>query len=61
MSRRRRTLTVWVQWHDVAWGLWCDACALPSKVRWAMINVATLNVLSRVEQCTDCGHVEALR
>lgn len=57
----RRTVTVRVQWHDVGRGLWCERCALPSVVRWVLINVDTLGVMGRWEACEDCGHVERIR
>lgn len=59
--RRRRTVTIMVQWHEVASGLWCTTCMVPSRIRWALLNVDTLNVIARCEQCTDCGQVVQLR
>jgi hypothetical protein len=52
---RPRHAVVYVQWHEVATGLWCWRCMLPSAVRWALLDVGTLNVMCRIEQCADCN------
>lgn len=52
---------VHIQPHVVATSLWCESCALPSRLRVAVLDVDTLNVLVRFEICADCGEQERLR
>lgn len=56
-----RHLVIRIQPHIVATAIWCDQCALPSRVRVALLNVDTLNVFTRFEVCNDCGRQETLR
>jgi hypothetical protein len=53
-----RSHVVRVQPHTVDHGLWCASCLLPSVLRIALLNVDTLNVLSRYDWCDECGRQE---
>lgn len=50
-----------LQPHVTATGLWCDDCALPSRIRLALLDIDTLGVLSRFVLCDECGRQETLR
>lgn len=56
-----RAHVVRIQPHVTATGIWCDHCALPSRLQVALLNVDTLNVLARYQVCDNCGRHETLR
>lgn len=56
------TVTVlFLEWHELDDGLWCDQCALPSCRRLALVETGHLQWAATVTVCDDCGQVEQER
>lgn len=52
-----RTFTVHIETTEPEVGIWCEPCALPSKVRVraVMITGRGVSPLVTAEQCENCG------